>query len=410
MKKVIVIGAGASGLMAAYAAAKNGNRVEVIEKNEKAGKKIYITGKGRCNLTNNVEPNDFLLNVVRNARFLSSAIHSFPPSATMALMEEFGTPVKTERGNRVFPVSDHASDVTKALLKACQSVGVSFRFNEKVLSIECMNSTMSDVITEKGRFSADCVIVCTGGLSYPATGSDGDGYRFAKQTGHTVTALTPSLTGINLSGPDAADAAARQGLSLKNVVLTAKKGEKTVYSAFGEMLFTHYGVSGPLVLTLSALLSREKLTDYRLFIDLKPALDEEKLDKRIVRDFSENPNKNLSNALCALLPSSIITGVLSRAGLAAKKPVHSVTKEERSRLVAAVKNFPLHPASLRPFTEAVTTCGGIDVKEINPKTMESKRIKGLYFCGETLDTDAFTGGFNLQIAFSTGYAAGNSIR
>ncbi len=407
MKRVIVIGGGAAGLMAAYAAAKNGNQVDLIEKNEKLGKKIYITGKGRCNLTNDVSPNDFLSNVVHNSKFLTSSIYSFSPQNMKEFMEENGTKVKTERGNRVFPLSDHASDVTKALEKACKNAGVSVHLDEKVVNFKIIDSTMSDIITTKGEYSCDCAIVCTGGLSYPTTGSTGDGYEFAKNTGHKVTDLYPALTGLNLKGNDFVKL---QGLSLKNVVLTAKRGEKTLYSGLGEMLFTHYGISGPLVLTLSSQIARDNVKDISLYLDLKPALNEEKLDARILRDFNEAKNKNVSNALVSLLPSKMIETVLKTAEIAHTKQVNAVTKAERTRLVQTLKNYPMKPISLRGFNEAIITSGGVDVKQINPKTMESKLIKGLYFCGEVLDLDAYTGGFNLQIAFSTGYAAGNSIQ
>ncbi|MBO7736845.1 MAG: NAD(P)/FAD-dependent oxidoreductase [Clostridia bacterium] len=407
MKKVVVIGGGASGLMAAYAAAKNGNHVRLIEQNEKLGKKIYITGKGRCNVTNDVPAGEFLSSVVHNAKFLNGCIYSFPPEKMKEFLEEHGTTLKTERGNRVFPVSDHASDITKALEKACKNAGVIIHLNEKVLDLSIIDSTMSNIITTKGRYECDCAVVCTGGLSYPTTGSTGDGYEFAKKAGHSVSKLYPALTGITLQGSDFSKL---QGLSLKNVVLTAKRGEKNIYSGMGEMLFTHYGVSGPLVLTLSSQIARENVKDITLTLDLKPALDETKLDNRILRDFDEGKNKIISNVLHALLPSKLIDFVLKEANIAANKQVNAVTKAERMRLVHALKFYPLYPVALRGFGEAIITSGGIDVKQINPKTMESNLIKGLYFCGEALDVDAYTGGFNLQIAFSTGYAAGNSIQ
>ena len=406
MKKVVVIGGGAAGLMAAYAAAKNGNQVDLIEKNEKLGKKIYITGKGRCNLTNDVPPNEFLLNVVRNGKFLTSAIYSFSSEDVKNFMEENGTKVKTERGNRVFPVSEHASDVTRALQRACEKTGVKIHLNEKVVKLGIINSTMSDIITTKKRYLCDCSIVCTGGMSYSSTGSTGDGYEFAKQAGHIVQPLYPALTGINLEGNDFAS---MQGLSLKNVVLSANRNKKTIYSGMGEMLFTHYGISGPLVLTLSSELAGKSMKDVTLSIDLKPALNEEKLNDRILRDFNDAKNKNISNALVSLLPSKMIKCVLEKASIASQKQVNAITKEERARLVHTLKNYSLRPVSARCFDEAIITRGGVNVKEIDSKTMESKLVKGLYFCGEVLDVDAYTGGFNLQIAFSTGYVAGNSI-
>lgn len=407
MKKVIVIGGGAAGLMAAYAAAKNGNKVDLIEKNEKLGKKIYITGKGRCNLTNNVHPAEFLTNIVHNQKFLTSAIYSFSSEATMAFMEENGTHVKCERGNRVFPVSDHASDITKALESACKKFGVSFHLNEKVNDIYNLQSNMFNIITNRGAYICDKVIVCTGGLSYPSTGSDGDGYRFAKIQGHEITPCVPALTGINLKGNDFIP---MQGLSLKNVSLIAMWNEKIIFNEFGEMLFTHYGISGPLVLTLSSVIARTSVRDVELFLDLKPALSEEKLNERILRDFKESQNKSISNTLTTLLPGKLISSVLKQAHILPEKKVNVVTKEERLTLIKALKRYRMQPESLRGFEEAIITSGGIDVKQINPKTMESKLTEGMYFCGEVLDVDAYTGGFNLQIAFSTGYAAGNSIR
>lgn len=407
MSKVIVIGGGAAGMMAAYAAAMNGNTVDLIERNEKLGKKIYITGKGRCNVTNNVEAKEFLENVVRNPKFMTSAVYSFTPQDMMSFLETHGTKLKTERGNRVFPVSDHASDITKALQKACEKAGVRIHLNEKVEKISIIDSTVSDIITNKRSYSCEKAIVCTGGLSYPTTGSTGDGYRFAKEAGLSVSAPKPSLTGIDLKGKDFSR---MQGLSLKNVMLSAKRGEKHVYEGFGEMLFTHYGISGPIVLTLSAVLAESGVKDVDLFLDLKPALDEETLDNRILRDFSQGLNKNISNAMTGLLPQKMIECVLEKARISPQKPIHSITKEERARLVGILKAYPMKPLSLRGFDEAIVTCGGVDVKQINPKTMESKTVKGLYFCGEVLNVDAYTGGFNLQIAFSTGFAAGNSIR
>ena len=405
--KVAVIGAGASGLMAAYAAAVNGNDVTIFEKNEKSGKKIYITGKGRCNLTNAVPPQEFLQSVVSNPKFLTSAIYSFSSDDTINFFENQGLRLKTERGNRVFPASDKASDVTKCLEKACVSVGVKFNFNKKVDSLVVLNSTVSDIIVNNNKISFNKVIVCTGGLSYPLTGSTGDGYRFAENCGHGIVSLKPALCGLNLKGKYFSEL---QGLSLKNVRLTVTFNNKVVRSLFGEMLFTHFGISGPLVLTVSSLINRLDLNKIKLSVDFKPALTDEQLDERILRDFTQSPNKNLGVVLKELLPSSLINEVLKRSGLNADKKVNAVSKSERLSLLTTIKNFDMLVASLRQFDEAIVTSGGVNVKEINPKTMESKLIKGLYFCGEVLDVDAFTGGFNLQIAFSTGYAAGNSIK
>lgn len=405
--KVAVIGAGASGLMAAYAAAVNGNDVTVFEKNEKSGKKIYITGKGRCNLTNAVSPQEFLQNVVNNSKFLTGAIYSFSSDDTINFFENLGLRLKTERGNRVFPASDKASDVTKYLEKACLTAGVKFKFNSKVDKIKVLNSTVSDIIVNNDTITFDKIIVCTGGLSYPLTGSTGDGYKFAENCGHSIVSLKPALCGLDLKGKYFTEI---QGLSLKNVKLTVTYGGKVIKCLFGEMLFTHYGVSGPLILTVSSLINRFDLNKVKLSLDLKPALTDEQLDERILRDFLQSPNKNLGIVLKELLPSSLISEVLKRSGVSADKKVNAVSKSERLLLLTTVKNFDMLVTSLRSFDEAIVTSGGVDVKEVNPKTMESKLIKGLHFCGEVLDVDAFTGGFNLQIAFSTGFAAGNSIK
>lgn len=406
MKRVIVIGAGASGLVAAYFAAKRGNEVIVIEKNEKCGKKIYITGKGRCNITNDILPEDFLSNVVTNPKFLTGAVYSFPPQKLMRFLEDGGLRLKTERGGRVFPLSDKASDVTKCLENYCKNAGVCFHFNEQVQEICVLQSTMSDVITDKARYACDACIVCTGGLSYPGTGSTGDGYGFAKRLGHTVVPVTAALCGINLKDTDTATL---QGLSLKNVSVSAKRGGKEVGSFFGEMLFTHFGISGPCVLSLSSLINRLPMSEIEIFIDLKPALDAQTLDKRILRDFEKYKNKMLIHALDELLPKSLVPVVVARSGILPSTPVNSVTKAQRGHLLETIKRFTLRPSSLRGIQESIVTAGGVDVREIHPKTMESKLVKGLYFCGEVLDVDAFTGGYNLQIAFSTGYAAGNNV-
>ncbi|MBE5740554.1 MAG: NAD(P)/FAD-dependent oxidoreductase [Clostridiales bacterium] len=426
MKKVCVIGGGAAGLMAAYAAAEKGHFVTLFEKNEKLGKKIYITGKGRCNFTNDVPAEDFLQNVVRGKKFLTGAIYAFSPQKTINLLENYGLSIKIERGNRAFPTSDHASDVTKTLEKACKSAGVSIHLNEKV---EKIITSMSDIIpmsdiaehttpdigimprvvkvkTEKNEYDCDEVIVATGGISYPSTGSTGDGYLFAQECGHTVTDLKTGLCGLNLHG---SAHTSLQGLALKNVTFTVKNGNKTVYEEFGEMLFTHFGVSGPIILSASSMINRLPLEKLTATVDLKPALDEQTLDKRLLRDFEKYKNKQISNAFVELLPQKLIPVVLSVASVSANKAVNAITKEERARLVKTLKAFPLKLRSLRGFEEAIITSGGVELSEINPKTMESKRVKGLRFCGEVLDVDAFTGGFNMQIAFATGYAAGKNI-
>ena len=403
--RVVVIGGGAAGLMAAYAAASNGHSVLLLERNEKLGKKIYITGKGRCNLTNDCPPDEFLQNVVRGRQFLTGAAYAFPSARTMEFMEEHGLTLKTERGNRVFPASDHASDVTKTLERACRDVGVEIVLNTRVTQIAVENGAVTAVETEGERYFCDCAIVATGGLSYPSTGSTGDGYRFARDTGHTVKECVPSLTGIELGEPIDA-----QGVSLKNVVLTARRGGKTISSRLGELLFTHYGISGPLVLSLSAEINRIPLNEISLEIDFKPALDAQKLDARLVRDFSERKNEQMKNVMRGLLPSGLVRPVLTKAAIKPEKQANAVTREERQRLVHLLKEYPLTAKNLRGYSEAVVTSGGVDTKDLSSKTMESKRIKGLRFCGEVLDADAYTGGFNLQIAFSTGYLAGNSIK
>ena len=407
MKNVAVIGAGASGLMAAYAAAINGNRVTVFEKNEKCGKKIYITGKGRCNLTHECSPDEFLQNVVSNAKFLTGAIYNFSPQRTKDFFEDGGLRLKTERGDRVFPVSDKASDVTKCLEKYCLNAGVQFKFGENVLKISYLDSTMFDIITSKGTQTADSVIVCTGGLSYPLTGSTGDGYKFAEEAGHKIVEQKPSLCGVNLKGDYFKKL---QGLTLKNVKLRVFINNSPKHEFFGEMLFTHFGVSGPIVLSASSFINRCDLKSVKLSLDFKPALTEEQLDARILRDFDKYKNKDIANCLKELLPSALIPIILKRCGIPQTKKINSVTRNERQSLLTTIKNFDMLVSSLRGFDEAIVTAGGVDVREINPKTMESKLVKGLYFCGEVLDIDALTGGFNLQIAFSTGFAAGNSIK
>ncbi len=404
---VAVIGAGASGLLAAYAAANNGNSVTVFEKNEKCGKKIYITGKGRCNLTHDCSPDEFLLNVVNNSKFLTSAIYAFSPEKTIKFFEVGGLKLKTERGARVFPVSDKASDVTKCLENYCRNVGVEFHFCEKVEKINVLNSTISGITTSKGSFSFDKVIVCTGGLSYPLTGSTGDGYVFAQDSGHKVIALKRGLCGLNMRGNFYKEL---QGLTLKNVNLSVISNGKIIREFFGEMLFTHFGISGPIVLSASSVINRLDINNLKLSLDLKPALSIDQLDKRLLRDFEVFKNKTIFNCLKELVPSKLISEILKRSEISQDKKVNSVTKQERTSLLTVIKNFEMFVTSLRGFEEAIITSGGVDVKEINPKTMESKLVKGLYFCGEVLDLDAFTGGFNLQIAFSTGYVAGKSIR
>ena len=402
MGRVVVIGGGAAGLMAAYAAGSQGAQVTLLERNEKLGKKIYITGKGRCNLTNDCPPDDFLENVVRGGKFLTGAIWSFSPEDMMSLCERFSLPVKVERGNRVFPVSDHASDVTKMLERACLSVGVTIKLQEYVKEIGVLHSTMRDIITQNGAYPCEAVVIATGGLSYPSTGSTGDGLRFAKSLGHKIAPCVPSLVGLNCKG----DFSALQGVSLKNVCLFAMCGGKVIFSEQGEMLLTHYGISGPLVLSLSARINRLSFAELSCFIDFKPALDRETLDRRLVRDLSERKNEQMKNVTRGLLPSALCLPVLKAAGIDPFKQANAVTREERGRLLDSLKGFPVVLASLRGFEEAVVTSGGVELKDVSSKTMESKLAPGVFFAGEVLDVDAYTGGFNLQIAFSTGMSAG----
>lgn len=400
--------------MAACVAAENGNDVILVEKNEKLGKKIYITGKGRCNLTNDLPPAEFLQNVVHGGKFLYGAAYSFSPQSCMDFFSARGLALKTERGGRVFPLSDHASDVTKTLEKACKNAGVTVLLNETAVELIAVNEEtekgtlprITAVKTDKREIGCDTAIICTGGLSYPSTGSTGDGYKFAEKFGLKLIPPRPALCGINLKGDFYKEA---QGLSLKNVALSAYAGGKKIYDEFGEMLFTHFGISGPIALSLSSLINRTDFRQVRLFLDFKPALDEETLDRRLLRLFDEQKNKTLRGAAADLLPQKMIGAVLKQANIPQEKRCNSVTKEERARLLKALKAFEMQPLSLRDFSEAIVTSGGVDVSEINPKTMDVKKVRGLKMCGETLDLDAFTGGFNLQIAFSTGYLAGKSI-
>lgn len=402
--KVGVIGGGAAGMIAAYFSAINGNEVILIEKNEKLGKKIYITGKGRCNITNLCEPDDFLQNVVSNPKFAYASIYGFTPQETVDFFNGLGLKTKVERGNRVFPESDKSSDVIKTLSSAILSAKVTVKLNETVKAITTFGGAVKSIITDKSEYFCDRVIVATGGLSYPSTGSTGDGYGFAKSVGHTVTELSPSLTGLNLAGGDFSPL---QGLTLKNVGVSVFADGKLIYAKQGEALFTHYGISGPTILSASSIINGVKADKFMLKIDLKPALDMETLSARVLRDFNLNLNKEIKNSLDALLPKSLIPLIIKRAGIPEYKKPNSITVKERDRLVFALKNLDFEILGTRGFNEAVITRGGVCVKEINPKNMESKLVKGLRFCGEVLDLDAFTGGFNLQIAFSTGKAAAN---
>lgn len=403
MAKVIIIGGGAAGMIAAYSAALTSKQVILLEKNEKLGKKIFITGKGRCNLTNASDMNTVMENVVSNKRFLFSAFKNFTNEDIMSIVENNGTKLKIERGNRVFPVSDHSSDIIKSLENAIRDLNVDIRLNTKVDELIIENERCIGVIIGKNKIFADAVIVATGGMSYQATGSDGDGYRFAKEAGLSVSKLYPSLVPFNIEGERIK---ALQGLSLKNIHAYIYNDKKLVYDEFGEMLFTHFGVSGPVIISASAVIGNKNVKGYRLSIDLKPALDEEKLDERILRDFAEQKNKSLKNSLNKLFPAKLIDEVIHQSKVDPDKKVNLLTKEERHSLVHATKNMEYVISSTRGFNEAIITKGGVEVSQINPKTMESKKIKGLFFAGEVLDLDAFTGGYNLQIAWSTGYAAG----
>lgn len=409
MSKVVIIGGGAAGMMAAIAAAENGHSVRVFEKNEKLGKKLFITGKGRCNLTNACDTEELFQNVVHNARFLYSAFYGYSNYDIMAFMEENGCPIKTERGNRVFPVSDHSYDVIQALAARMKKLNVKVSLNEEVSELCVEDGAAAGVVLKKGnhRIEADAVVVATGGLSYPSTGSTGDGYRFAKTAGHKVTELSPALVPFLVEEPVTREL---MGLSLRNIHAKILRESKILYEEFGEMLFTHFGVSGPVLLSASSYVAEQlRKTPLTLSIDLKPALTKEQLDARILRDFEQVKNKQFCNSLDQLLPSKLIPVIVDRSGIAPDKRVNEITREERHRLVTVMKDFRLTLTGLRGYNEAIITQGGVAVREVNPSTMESKLVKGLYFAGEVLDLDAVTGGFNLQIAWSTGHLAGSSI-
>lgn len=438
MSKVIVVGGGAAGMMAAVSAAESGHTVTLLEKNEKLGKKVYITGKGRCNLTNNCEVEELLTAVCVNRKFLYSAFYGFTSQDTIDFFEQSGMHTKTERGNRVFPVSDHASDVIAALSGRMKRSGVRVMLHTEVRELltdplpeaqnvceveegeaaycgkgsrkkeEMQTRKITGVLLQDGkRMPADAVIVATGGLSYRTTGSTGDGYRFAEAVGHTVTECSPSLVPMET----AEDWAMRlQGLSLRNVEVTILDGKRELYREFGEMMFTHYGVTGPLILTASSVVQK-KLAAHPLTlrINLKPALTEEQLDARILREFEAAKNKQFKNVLGTLYPAKLIPVIIERSGIPEDRQVHDISKEERRGLVTLTRDFSLTLTGLRGYNEAIVTRGGVSIREVKPATMESKKVSGLYFAGEVLDLDAVTGGFNLQIAWSTGHAAGMSI-
>ncbi len=405
---VLVIGGGAAGCMAAGAAAQNGHTVTVIERNPRPARKVMITGKGRCNVTNNCTVDEFIANVPENARFLYSSLNALTPQDMMSMLENMGVPLKTERGNRVFPVSDKAVDVVDGIVSYAKQAGAHFT-QGRVTNLRIQDGAVIGVTLEDGsNVDADAVIVATGGCSYPATGSTGDGYTLAEQAGHTVILPRPSL--VALESPDAF-CLDMQGLSLKNCGLTVHDNStsKVIYRDLGEMLFTHFGVSGPMVLSASAHMRQMTAGRYTLFIDWKPGLTHEQLDTRMLRDFAERNNMDISNALGKLLPRLLIPTILRLAQINPSKKCHSIAKEERTRLRELIKAMPVRIDGFRPIAEAIVTAGGVSVKEINARTMESRLVSGLYFAGEVLDVDAYTGGFNLQIAFSTGFAAGNNL-
>ena len=408
---MIVIGGGAAGMMAAIAAADTGAQVTVFEKNEKLGKKLFITGKGRCNVTNAGDMENLFANVMTNEKFLYSAFYTYDNQAVMNFLEKAGCPLKVERGDRVFPVSDHSSDVIVALSRELKKRNVKIELNTCVKGVLVEQGSDSEehpkvtgVLLENGKkITADKVIVATGGISYASTGSTGDGYRFASKSGHKVTECKPSLVPFNVKESWCKDA---MGVSLKNVSLRLVCGKKEIYNGFGEMLITHFGISGPLALSASSYYVSKAKGETLAYIDLKPALDAELLDKRVLRDFEEAKNKQFKNSLNHLFPQKLIPVMIDLSGIDPEKKVNIISKEERKRFVDLIKNLPLTITGVRDFKEAIITKGGVSVKDVNPSTMESKKVKGLYFAGEVLDLDALTGGYNLQIAWSTGYLAG----
>ena len=405
MIEVVVIGGGAAGMMAAITAARQGAQVTLLEPNERLGKKLNITGKGRCNVTNDCDQETLMANIPGNGRFLYSALNRFTPQDTMAFFEALGVPLKVERGNRVFPVSDRSFDISGALERELRRLKVRI-LRERAAEVTVENGRVTGVRSDRQHHPADTVVLATGGVSYPGTGSTGDGYAMAAELGHTIVAPRGSL--VPLESGDA-DCAAMQGLSLRNVEATVLNGKnKPVFREFGEMLFTHFGVSGPLVLSASAHLRRWDKEQYRLSIDLKPALDEQKLDSRILRDIGENPNRDMTNILAGLVHRSMVPVLLRRLALPEGEKANSLTKEQRRALVQELKHFTVTLTGPRPVAEAIVTAGGVRVGEVVPGTMASKLAEGLYFAGEVLDVDAYTGGFNLQIAWATGYLAGLS--
>lgn len=407
--KIAVVGGGAAGMTAAGCAAKLGCDVTVFERNPSLGRKLGITGKGRCNLTNDCSPDEFIKNVTANGKFLYSAINRFSPSDTIALFESLGVPLKTERGRRVFPVSDRAADIVSALRRYCEKGGCRICHERVTELLKNPDGTLDGIRCGKHDYRGfDAVILSTGGLSYPGTGSTGDGYRFAAALGHTVTPLQPSLVGLNSDHPLCP---AAQGLSLKNTAITVTDRDtgKIIYRDFGEMLFCHFGISGPVILSASAHMRPMRSGKYTVTIDLKPALDKDMLDRRLLSDFGKFKNRNFSNAFDELLPAKLRSPFVCICGIPADKKINAITHEERSRIVSLFKALPIEITGFRPIAEAIVTSGGVQTSEIEPQTMRSKLCPNLYFAGEILDLDAYTGGFNLQIAFSTAMAAGTAV-
>lgn len=406
MKKVAIIGAGAAGCMAAYFAAENGAEVTVFEKNNMIGKKLRITGKGRCNITNASDIEDIISNIYRNGNFMYSALYSFTNEDLMNLFESNGLKLKVERGNRVFPKSDKAIDVVRTLEKILDSKKVKIRFNSEVKEVLVENKKISGIkLKDNTKFICDSVIVTTGGISYPLTGSTGDGLKMARELGHTTTRIKPALVGMETIEKPYREMV---GLNLRNIGIRLTKNGKKIYDDFGEMEFRDYGVDGPTVKSASCFVEDTNKDKYILILDMKPALSKEKLDLRIQRDFKKYMNKKYENSLKDLLPAAIIDFVIDKSEIDRMKPVHQITKEERKKLVETIKEYHFNIKKIRPIEEAIVTSGGIETNEINPSTMESKIIKGLYFAGEVIDVDTYTGGYNLQVAFSTGYLAGKS--
>lgn len=403
---VCVIGGGPAGLFSAAIAAKNGNKVILIDKNEVLARKLRITGKGRCNVTNSADISDFINMVCSNPNFMYSSFYSFTNLDLIDFFEKAGVPLKEERGGRIFPVSDSAKDIANALIKFAKDNGVVL-IKDTVTEILSENNSICGIMTKSSKkIECNKVIIATGGLSYPLTGSNGDGYKFAKELGHTIITPYPSLVPLVVKEDYVEEL---QGLSLKNIAIKVTKGKKIVYEDFGEMLFTHYGLSGPVILSASSNLKNIENSNYTISIDLKPALTFEQLDKRLQRDFEKNINKNFSNSLDELLPSKLISTIIKLSGINPYTKVHQINKQQRTELCGLLKNLTFEIAGTRPIEEAIITRGGVNTKEINPSTMESKIVKGLFFCGEVIDVDAYTGGFNLQIAFSTAYLAGTNV-